>query len=57
MLIDYGEIDSSPLATQQEKWLQEQKEIELYGMTRKQFDEMDAELYARYLAGYLEFDL
>jgi hypothetical protein len=57
MLIDYGEIDSSPLATQQEKWLQEQQEIELYGMTRKQFDEMDAELYARYLAGYLEFDL
>ena len=57
MLVDYQELDPSPLATQQEKWLKEQQEIALYGMTRREFDEMDAELYARYLAGYLEFDL
>ena len=57
MLIDYYELDPSPLATQQEKWLIENSEIALYGMTRKEFDEMDAEIYARYLAGYLEFDL
>ena len=57
MLIDYHEIDPSPLATQQEKWLKENAEIELYGMTRKEFDGMSPDTYARYLAGYLEFDL
>ena len=57
MLLDYYEIDPSPMATQQEKWLRENCEIALYGMTRKQFDEMPADVYARYLAGSLEFDL
>ena len=57
MLLDYHEIDPSPMASQQEKWLQENAEIALYGMTRKEFDEMEADVYARYLAGYLEFDL
>ena len=57
MLLDYHEIDPSPMASQQEKWLQENAEIELYGMTRKEFDEMAPDTYARYLAGYLEFDL
>ena len=57
MLLDYHEIDPSPMASQQEKWLQENAEITLYGMTRKEFDGMDAEAYSRYLAGYREFDL
>jgi len=57
MLLDYHEIDPSPMATQQEKWLIENCEIELYGMTRKAFDEMEPDVYARYLAGYQEFDL
>ena len=57
MLLDYHEIDSSPMASIQEKWLRENAEIELYGMTRKQFDEMPPDIYARYLAGYQEFDL
>ena len=57
MLLDYHEIDPSPMASQQEKWLQENAEVALYGMTRKEFDGMDAETYSRYLAGYQEFDL
>ena len=57
MLLDYHEIDPSPMASQQEKWLIEKAEIELYGMTRKEFDEMDPDTYARYLASYKEFDL
>ena len=57
MLLDYHEIDPSPMATQQEKFLIENAEIELYGMTRKEFDEMPADVYARYLAGTTEFDL
>ena len=57
MLLDYHEIDPSPMASQQEKWLLENAEITLYGMTRKEFDGMDAEAYSRYLAGYREFDL
>jgi hypothetical protein len=57
MLLQIDEIDPSPMATQQEKWLIENAEIELYGMTRKEFDEMPADVYARYLAGSLEFDL
>ncbi len=57
MLLQYHEIDPSPMATQQEKWLIENSEIALYGMTRKQFDEMSPDVYARFLAGSLEFDL
>ena len=57
MLLDYHEIDPSPMATQQEKFLRENCEIALYGMTRKEFDEMPADVYARYLAGSMEFDL
>ena len=57
MLLDYHEIDPSPMATQQEKFLIENAEIELYGMTRKEFDEMPADVYARDLAGSMEFDL
>ena len=57
MLLDYHEIDPSPMATQQEKFLIENAEIALYGMTRKEFDEMPADVYARYLAGTTEFDL
>ena len=61
MLLDYDEIDASPMATQQEKWLKEKAdeaiEIELYGMTRAQFDEMHPDIYAQYLAGYRTFDL
>ena len=57
MLLDYHEIDPSPDASQQEKWLQENAEIALYGMTRKEFDSMPADTYSRYLAGYREFDL
>ena len=57
MILDYHEFDPSPMATQQEKWLIENAEIELYGMTRKEFDEMPADVYARYLAGTTEFDL
>lgn len=57
MLLDYHEIDPSPMASMQEKWLIENSEIELYGMTRKEFDEMTPDVYARYLAGYQEFDL
>ena len=57
MLLDYHEIDPSPMASQQEKWLQENAEIALYGMTRKEFDEMTDVAYAAYLAGYQEFDL
>ena len=56
MLLDYHEIDPSPMATQQEKFLIENAEIELYGMTRKEFDEMPADVYARFLAGSLEYD-
>ena len=33
MLLDYHEIDPSPDASLQEKWLQENAEIALYGMT------------------------
>ena len=54
MLLDYHEIDSSPMATQQEKWLIENSEIALYGMTRKEFDSMPADVYARYLANTVE---
>lgn len=57
MPLDHHEIDPSPDATQQEKWLNEKIEIALYGMTRKEFDEMPPDVYARYLAGYKEFDL
>ena len=57
MLLDYHEIDPSAMASQQLAFFEEQKEIELYGMTRKEFDEMDAETYSRYLAGYQQFDL
>lgn len=57
MLVDYTEIDPSPLASQQEKWLKENAEIALYGMTRKEFDAMEPDVYARYLAGYKQFDL
>lgn len=57
MLLDYCEIDPSPMASQQEKWLIENAEITLYGMTRKEFDEMPADVYARFLAGTLEYDL
>jgi len=57
MLLDYHEIDHSPMASLQEKWLKENEEIALYGMTRKEFDSMDPDTYARYLAGYREFDL
>ena len=57
MILDYHEIDPSPMASQQEKWLRENEEIALYGMTRKQFDEMSPDVYARFLAGTLEFDL
>ena len=57
MLLDYHEIDPSPMASQQEKWLKENAEIVLFGMTLKEFDEMDAEAYACYLANYQEFDL
>ena len=57
MLLNYHEIDHSPLASQQEKWFREQEEIRLYGMTKAEFDAMDPDTYARYLAGYAEFDL
>ena len=57
MLLDYHEIDPSPMATQQEKWLRENSEIALYGMSRKEFDEMPADVYARFLAGSVEYDL
>ncbi len=58
MLLDYHEIDHSPMASQQEKWLLERAhEIELYGMTREEFDSMDEETYSRYLAGIFEMDL
>ena len=57
MILDYHEIDPSPMATQQEKWLIENAEIELYGMTRKEFDEMSPDVYARYLANTAEYDL
>ena len=57
MLLDYHEIDPSPMASQQEKWLKENAEIALYGMTRAEFDSMDPDTYARYLAGYKEFDV
>ena len=57
MLLDYHEIDPSPMASLQEKWLKENAEIALYGMTREEFDGMEPDVYARYLAGYLEFDL
>ena len=57
MLLSYHEIDPSPMATQQEKWLIENSEIALYGMTRKEFDEMSPDVYARYLSNTQEFDL
>ena len=57
MLLDYHEIDPSPMATQQEKWLIENAEIALYGMTRKEFDEMSPDVYASFLANTREFDL
>ena len=57
MLLDYHEIDPSPMASQQEKWLKENAEVALYGMTRAEFDAMDSDTYSRYLAGYKEFDL
>ena len=57
MLLDYHEIDPSPDASLQEKWLKENAEIALYGMTRKEFDEMAPDVYAAYLANYREFDL
>ena len=52
MLLDYHEIDPSPMASQQEKWLKENAEIVLFGMTRKEFDEMSDVDYAFHLAGY-----
>jgi hypothetical protein len=57
MLLDYHEIDPSPMASQQEKWLKENAEIVLFGMTREEFDEMSDVEYASYLAGYWEYDL
>ena len=57
MLLDYHEIDPSPMATQQEKWLKENAEIALYGMTRREFDEMSPDVYASFLANTREFDL
>ena len=58
MLLDYHEIDHSPMASQQEKWLiQRAEEIELYGMTREEFDSMDEETYSEYLAGIFEMDI
>ena len=55
MLLHIDEIDPSPMATQQEKWLLENAEVALYGMTRKEFDEMPADVYAEFLAGTLEY--
>ena len=53
MLLQYDEIDPSPMASQQEKLLLEQaNEIKLYGMTREEFDAMHPDIYARFLAGY-----
>ena len=57
MLLDYHEIDPSPMASQQEKWLKENAEIVLFGMTRNEFDEMSDVDYASYLAGYREYAL
>ena len=57
MLLDYHEIDPSPDASLQEKWLQENAEIALYGMTRKEFDAMSPEVYASFLANTKEYDL
>ena len=57
MLLDYHEIDPSPDASIQEKWLQENAEIALFGMTRKEFDEMSPDVYSRFLANTKEYDL
>ncbi len=58
MLLDYHEIDHSPMASQQEKWLiQQAEEIELYGMTREEFDALSEEEYSEYIAGIFEMDL
>ena len=57
MLLDYHEIDHSETASLFEKWFLEQEEIELFGMTRKEFDSMHPDIYARYLAGTLEYDV
>lgn len=58
MLLDYHEIDHSPMASQQEKWLLERAhEVELYGMSREQFDSMHPDIYARFLAGTLQYDV
>ena len=57
MLLDYHEIDPSPMASQQEKWLKENAEIQLFGMTRAEFEAMEPDVYSAYLANYREFDL
>ena len=57
MLLDYHEIDPSPDASSQEKWLIETAEIALYGMTRKEFDSMAPDVYARFLANTKEYDV
>ena len=57
MLLDYYEIDPSPMATQQEKWLKENADFVLFGMTFAELDEMEDVAYASYLANYREYDL
>ena len=57
MLVDYHEIDPSPDASAQEKWLKENAEIQLFGMTRAEFDGMTPDEYAAYLSNYKAFDL
>ena len=57
MLLDYHEIDPSPDASTQEKWLKENAEIALFEMTRAEFDGMTADEYSAYLSNYKAFDL
>jgi hypothetical protein len=58
MLLDYHEIDPSATASQQEKWLKQRaEEIDLYGMTREEFDALSEEEYSEYIAGMFEMDL
>ena len=57
MLLDYHEIDPSPDASTQEKWIKENAEIQLFGMTRTEFDGMSPDEYAAYLSNYKSFDL
>tara|TARA_Y100000766_G_C18863289_1_gene584370 strand:- start:57 stop:224 length:168 start_codon:yes stop_codon:yes gene_type:complete len=53
-LINYQEIDPGPLATQIKEMFERE---ENFGLTLQELNNMDAETYARHLAGWIEYEV